>query len=140
MPALHTTHHLQAALRNRTPRLSETLEVPPAAYTHGPAPCHRTSVCNNKALCSDPISSHKDAKMRLFTGRVFTKFTMRTSSSNTGTRSAGKVLATRASRCKKQCVTITFGFLSFTLLTKPLVRPTIWLRLHQCRHSCSFPT
>ena len=60
-------------------------------------------------------------KMRFFTGRDFAKFTMRTTSSNTGHRSAGKVLAMRASRCKKQCVTITSGFLSFTLLTKHMV-------------------
>ena len=63
--------------------------------------------------------------MRLFTGRAYAKFTMCTASSYTEARSAGKVLATRVSRRKKQCVTITSGFLSFTLLTKPLVRPTI---------------
>ena len=42
------------------------------------------------ALCSASISSRNDADMRLFIGHVFTKFTMRTTSSNTGARSAGK--------------------------------------------------
>lgn len=86
---------------------------------------HQTSVWSNKVVCSAPISSHKGANMQLFWGLVFTKFTIYTTSSNTGAISPVKVYATSASRCKKQCITITSGFFSFTLLTKPLVHPTI---------------
>lgn len=71
------------------------------------------------------ISSHSDANMWLFTGLVFTKFIMRTTSSGTGARSAGNVLTMSASRCRKQCVAMTSGCCSFTLFTNPLVRPSI---------------
>ena len=67
------------------------------------------------------LSSHKAANMRLLTGH---DFTMRTSS-DTETRSAGQVFAMRASQCKKQCITITSAFLTFTMLTKALVCPTM---------------
>ena len=84
---------------------------------------HRTSVWSKKTLCSAPISSHRDANMWLFSDLAFTKFIIRTTSSSTGARSTGKVLATSASRSKKQCVMITSGCLSFTRLTNLFVRP-----------------
>ena len=40
--------------------------------------------------------------MQLFSGLAFTKFITRTTSSSTGARSAGKILATSASVCKKK--------------------------------------
>lgn len=55
-----------------------------------------TSVWSNGALCSAHISSHKDANMRFFTGRILMKLTMCTTSSVTGTSSEGKVLSTMA--------------------------------------------
>lgn len=62
--------------------------------------------------------------MWCFRGLVFTNFIRRTESSTTVVRSAGKV-STSTSRCKNQCVTITYGCLSFILLTKPLVSLTM---------------
>ncbi|KAK3780364.1 hypothetical protein RRG08_061985 [Elysia crispata] len=106
MPALHTTHHLQAALRNQIPDLAETLSVPLAAPTHGSAP-YRTTVigprCETARLYTPLPFPHTKQQICDFS-RVVTsqKFTIRTTSSNTGTRSAGKVFATRASRYKKQ--------------------------------------
>ena len=92
MPALHTTHHLQAVLCNQIPHLAETLEVPLAAQTHGPAPYRTTAIEKQQGVM---LRSHFLAEsskyMRLFTGRDFTKVTVRTTSSNTRTRCAGKV-------------------------------------------------
>ena len=62
---------------------------------------HWTSVWRNKTLCSTPISSHRDGNMRLFSDLAFTKFIIHTTSSSTGARSAGKVLAASCSRAKK---------------------------------------
>lgn len=56
---------------------------------------------------------------------AFTRFFIRITSFNTEARSAGKVLARSASRCKKQRVMITSGCLCFTRLTNPLVHPTM---------------
>ena len=99
-----------------------------SSYTRAntlPRDNHRTSVWSNKTLCSALISSHRDANMRLFSDLAFTKFIIRTTSSSTGARSAGKGLATSASRCKNKCVTITSGCLSFTRLKNPFVLPTM---------------
>jgi len=95
---LHTTHHWRATLHHRTSSVQNTLSSSGSSYTRDG---HRNSVWSDRASRSAPISSRKDANMRLFRGLVFTKFTMRTTSVNTGAWSAGHVLATSASRCKR---------------------------------------
>ena len=63
-----------------------------SSYTRAntlPRDNYRTSVWSNKTLCSPPISSHRDANMRLFSNLAFTKFIIRTTSSSTAARSAG---------------------------------------------------
>lgn len=63
MPALHTTHHLQAALRNCK---WEVTRAKTLARDN-----HRTSVWNYKTLWAAPFSSHKDANIYDFS-RVVT--------------------------------------------------------------------
>ena len=59
---------------------------------------------SNKFLCSALISLHKIANIRVFRGFVLTKLTILTTVFSTEAKSAGNVLATSASRCRKQCV------------------------------------
>ena len=85
---------------------------------------HRTAVWSNKTLCYAPISTPR-CNYGLFSGLSLTKFIIRTTSSSTGAMSGGKVLAMSASRCKKECIKITLGCLSFTRLTNPSVHRTM---------------
>lgn len=126
-PLLHTTHHLQAVLHQHFSLVRTLL-----------CGSHQT-VWSNKVVWSAPISSHKDANIRLFGGLDLTKFTFCTTSPNTGTMSADKVFATSTSRCKKNSVTITSECFSLTLLTNPLMH-RLWLLLHQRIRLCSFPS
>ena len=87
MPALHTTHHLQAALSSHLSLVKKPFSSSRSSYTRAstlPHDNHRTSVWSNKTLCFASISSHRDANMRLVSDLVFTKFIIRTPSSSTG--------------------------------------------------------
>lgn len=101
---LHTTHRLQAAMCNQTLRWSRI------SYTQA-----STLPCNNHwtSTCFTPCSLFLTQRCENVTFHRSSQ-SLRTKSSNTGTRSANKVLSRRPSRCKKQCSTITFKFLSCT--------------------------
>jgi len=100
--SLHAFHHLQTDL-SKGLALSF---LPHCIDTHNPLAARQTPGFRWEQYCFMflPISSHEDSNLRLLKVPAFVKFSMRTTSPNRGTRSAGwslcnEDLTVRTSMC-----------------------------------------